>query len=103
MTHCGHKPDRNHAVQQPSAVPWCAIVIRADRLPGPSAAVGTLIQLANLPQVGRGKRADEPNNLQREETPKLKSVSIILLAIALGVAAWLLPMRGEQATAQSGP
>jgi hypothetical protein len=33
----------------------------------------------------------------------LKSVAIIILAIALGVAAWLLPMRGEQATAQSGP
>jgi hypothetical protein len=33
----------------------------------------------------------------------LKSISIMLLAIALGVAAWLLPMRGEQATAQSGP
>jgi quinol monooxygenase YgiN len=33
----------------------------------------------------------------------LKAVSIILVAIALGVAAWLLPMRGEQATAQSGP
>ena len=33
----------------------------------------------------------------------LKSVSIIILAIALGVAAWLLPMRAEQATAQSGP
>jgi len=33
----------------------------------------------------------------------LKSVSIILVAIALGVAAWLLPMRGEQASAQSGP
>jgi autoinducer 2-degrading protein len=32
----------------------------------------------------------------------LKSVSI-LLAIALGVAAWLSPMRGDQATAQSGP
>jgi autoinducer 2-degrading protein len=31
----------------------------------------------------------------------LKSVAIIILA--LGVAAWLLPMRGEQATAQSGP
>ena len=33
----------------------------------------------------------------------LKSVSLILVAIALGVAAWLLPMRGEQASAQSGP
>ena len=33
----------------------------------------------------------------------LKPVSIILVAIALGVAAWLLPMRGEQASAQSGP
>src|SRR5258706_16111859 len=31
-----------------------------------------------------------------------KSVPIIILAIALGVAAWLLPMRGEQATAQPG-
>jgi (4S)-4-hydroxy-5-phosphonooxypentane-2,3-dione isomerase len=30
----------------------------------------------------------------------LKSVAIIILAIALGVAAWLLPMRGEQAAAQ---
>ena len=33
----------------------------------------------------------------------LKSVSIIILAIVLGVAAWLLPMRAEHATAQSGP
>jgi (4S)-4-hydroxy-5-phosphonooxypentane-2,3-dione isomerase len=32
----------------------------------------------------------------------LKSVPSIILAIALGVAAWLLPMRGEQATAQPG-
>ena len=32
----------------------------------------------------------------------LKSVSLIILAIALGVAAWLLPMRGRQATAQPG-
>src|SRR5258708_12287519 len=31
-----------------------------------------------------------------------KSVPMIILAIALGVAAWLLPMRGEQATAQPG-
>jgi autoinducer 2-degrading protein len=33
----------------------------------------------------------------------LKSVSIILLAIALGAAAWLWSMRAEQATAQSSP
>src|SRR5438874_2410272 len=33
----------------------------------------------------------------------LKSVSIILVVITLGVAAWLLPMRGEPASAQSGP
>ena len=33
----------------------------------------------------------------------LKSVAITILAIALGVAVWLLPMRGEQASAQSGP
>src|SRR5215831_6371725 len=33
----------------------------------------------------------------------LKTVAMSSLAIALGVAAWLLPMRGEQATAQSGP
>src|SRR5262249_11390874 len=33
----------------------------------------------------------------------LKSISIMLLAIALGVAGWLLPMRCEQAAAQSGP
>jgi quinol monooxygenase YgiN len=33
----------------------------------------------------------------------LKSVPITILAIALGIAAWLLPMRGERATAQSGP
>jgi len=33
----------------------------------------------------------------------LKAFSIILISIALGFAAWLLPMRGEQATAQSGP
>jgi hypothetical protein len=32
----------------------------------------------------------------------LKSVPIIIVSIALGVAAWLLPMRGEQATAQPG-
>ena len=31
------------------------------------------------------------------------TVAMSSLAIALGVAAWLLPMRGEQATAQSGP
>jgi (4S)-4-hydroxy-5-phosphonooxypentane-2,3-dione isomerase len=33
----------------------------------------------------------------------LKSVAMSSLAIALGVAAWLLPVRGDQATAQSGP
>jgi (4S)-4-hydroxy-5-phosphonooxypentane-2,3-dione isomerase len=33
----------------------------------------------------------------------LKSVAMGSLAIALGLTAWLLPMRGEQATAQSGP
>jgi len=33
----------------------------------------------------------------------LKSLAMSSLAIALGVAAWLLPMRGEHATAQSGP
>ena len=33
----------------------------------------------------------------------LKSVGMSSLAIALGLTAWLLPMRGEQATAQSGP
>jgi (4S)-4-hydroxy-5-phosphonooxypentane-2,3-dione isomerase len=33
----------------------------------------------------------------------LKSVPIIILAIVFGLAAWLLPMRGERATAQSGP
>jgi quinol monooxygenase YgiN len=38
----------------------------------------------------------------RGETPMLRSVPIIIVAIALGVAAWLLPMRGEQATAQPG-
>jgi autoinducer 2-degrading protein len=32
-----------------------------------------------------------------------KSVAMSSLAIALGLTAWLLPMRGEQATAQSGP
>src|SRR5881392_3161912 len=32
----------------------------------------------------------------------LKSVPIIIFAIALGFTAWLLPMRGEQATAQPG-
>jgi quinol monooxygenase YgiN len=32
----------------------------------------------------------------------LKSVPIIILAIVLGVAAWLLPMRGQQAMAQPG-
>jgi (4S)-4-hydroxy-5-phosphonooxypentane-2,3-dione isomerase len=40
----------------------------------------------------------------REETAMLKSVSLSTAAIALAVAAWtLLPMRGQQATAQSGP
>src|SRR5262249_18039395 len=43
------------------------------------------------------------NIWQREETPMLKSISIMLLAIVLGVAGWLLPMRSEQAAAQSGP
>jgi autoinducer 2-degrading protein len=33
----------------------------------------------------------------------LKSVAISSLAIALGLTAWLLPMRREQATAESGP
>ena len=33
----------------------------------------------------------------------LKSVAMGSLAIALGLAVWLLPMRGEQATAQLGP
>ena len=33
----------------------------------------------------------------------LKSVAMSSLAIALGLTAWLLPMRGEQATAQSAP
>ena len=32
----------------------------------------------------------------------LKSVTSIILAVTLGVAAWLLPMRGELATAQPG-
>ena len=32
-----------------------------------------------------------------------KSVASIIFAIALVVPAWLLPMRGEQAMAQSGP
>ena len=33
----------------------------------------------------------------------LKSVALSSLAIALGLTAWLFPLRGEQATAQSGP
>jgi quinol monooxygenase YgiN len=33
----------------------------------------------------------------------LKSFAMSSLAIAFGLAAWLLPIRGEQATAQSGP
>jgi quinol monooxygenase YgiN len=33
----------------------------------------------------------------------LKSLAVSSLAIGLGVTAWLLPIRGEQATAQSGP
>jgi (4S)-4-hydroxy-5-phosphonooxypentane-2,3-dione isomerase len=33
----------------------------------------------------------------------LKSLAMSSLAIGLGLAAWLLPIRGEQATAQSGP
>jgi Antibiotic biosynthesis monooxygenase len=33
----------------------------------------------------------------------LKLVAMSSLAIALGLTAWLLPMRGEQATAQSAP
>ena len=32
-----------------------------------------------------------------------KSVALSSLAIALGLTAWLFAMRGEQATAQSGP
>ena len=32
----------------------------------------------------------------------LKSIAMSSVAIALGFAAWVLPMRGEQATAQSG-
>ena len=32
----------------------------------------------------------------------LKSVAMSSLAIALGLTAWLLPMRGEQSTAQPG-
>ena len=33
----------------------------------------------------------------------LKSVAMSSLAIALGLTAWLFAVRGEQATAQSGP
>jgi autoinducer 2-degrading protein len=33
----------------------------------------------------------------------LKSLALSSLTIALGLTAWLFPMRGEQATAQSGP
>jgi (4S)-4-hydroxy-5-phosphonooxypentane-2,3-dione isomerase len=33
----------------------------------------------------------------------LKSLAMSSLAIAFGLTAWLLPIRGEQASAQSGP
>ena len=46
-------------------------------------------------------RTEHPQ--REEETPMLKSVAMSSLVIALGLTAWLLPMRGEQATAQSGP
>src|SRR5436190_1884992 len=51
---------------------------------------------------GPVKRRHFTNILQSEEIPMLKSVAMSSLAIALGLAAWLLPIRGEQATAQSG-
>src|SRR5262249_12460856 len=52
-----------------------------------------------------GKEAGKLTNRTSAKggSPMLKSVAMSSLAIALGVAAWLLPMRGEQATAQSGP
>src|SRR5262249_19075723 len=56
-----------------------------------------------VPKWERSRHADGPNILQREESPMLKSVAMGSLAIALGVAVWLLPMRSEQAIAQSGP
>ena len=60
------------------------------------------ITLLGGPQMGRSRHADEPNICKVRRLPMLKSVAIIILAIALGVAAWLLPMRGRQATAQPG-
>jgi len=44
-------------------------------------------------QVGRSRHADEQTSAKGGDC---------ILAIALGVAAWLLPMRGRQATAQPG-
>ena len=57
----------------------------------------------SFPPRGRRSRADEPNICKGEQPPMLKSVAMSSLVIALGLTAWLLPMRGEQATAQSGP
>src|SRR5262245_53992332 len=36
-------------------------------------------------------------------TPMFKSFAVASFAIAVGLMAWLLPMQGERATAQSGP
>src|SRR5262249_101981 len=58
---------------------------------------------ARRSQVGNKQASRRTEHLQRGESPMLKTVAMSSLAIALGVAAWLLPMRGEQATAQSGP
>src|SRR5262249_53405395 len=52
---------------------------------------------------GRSQKGMNRNICTSKETSMLKSVASIILALALAVAAWLLPMRGEHATAQSGP
>jgi len=61
------------------------------------------ITLLGGPKWETIRQADETEHLQSEESPRLKTVAMSSLAIALGVAAWLLPMRGEQATARSVP
>src|SRR5262249_9398452 len=62
----------------------------------------SFITLLGGPKWERSRQADDRTSAKGGK-PMLKSVAMSSLAIALGVAAWLLPMRGEQATAQSGP
>jgi autoinducer 2-degrading protein len=51
-------------------------------------------------KLGAISRLDELNT---GETPMFKSLAMSSLALALSLTAWLLPMRGEQATAQPVP